>query len=623
MSYALLDRYRVELTYDGEPRTVFPEQKDIALRYAQESGQKWFRVRVADSLVLTGEDFDWLIAIEDSREGCALLGIKIYEKMPGGSEEVRFDGEVILDESTFDRSRCEVLLSVASALDENPLASIWEKEFNLLGGTPKKTIYTSFASVPTGVESSFEVIETEEVINLPGPFWANPDFPAVADGWMLEADDVSVFDYSGPEDFKARRRTRWVREIASNAWDGSATPPGDQTIGGHGWLKVEVSGSFWRWARVVETFEILALTTSETVLSGVGLGQTFFTAYHREFSIFSRIGSIDNQVALGDCLAKFVEGLGLTVKSKYFSINDTFPETDAPYDVPFYRDFLVGDKSDWRRYSASENATRSLVTPKRFFEQLAITHNCFPVVEGDVLRVEHASYFEAQQGLDLVVDHPASIEGLYKYKYLRADFETFITWGQLEQTYDYVEKLNAGQSDFGQTYWDMRGQDCRQRKIEKVAIADFVSCDVQRIVANPEGYTDTGIVFVACARHSGHLLPHVLSNPDVGFTEGRVNALMSPYQLALRHHRHSMAWPAFEVVIKAQAGLPEIPNLEFQAYSVRPYREQVPITVFLPTVTDFNPWQLIRTQLGWGEVSEAEYSLLLGLLEVTTRHTKP
>lgn len=285
-----------------------------------------------------------------------------------------------------------------------------------------------------------------------------------------------------------------------------------------------------------------------------------------------------------DAFEALVDGLtcGLSVVSDFFGINpdSTHPDNEA-YDAALLslQRIVLFQKSDVKRHSSTNKSSAS-VWDMKLKALLSDLWKMFKVkakiMEGDVLRVEHISYFEATAGADYTNE-------------------------------SYVQELEPGGEDIVKnTRFEFVNKACSAYFAGSPITAycgegnaqvkcDLIATDVEFISNNDnaESITDDGWVLMATEVDGGDL--RLLDN----------NRALSWTELHMNYHRHEMAAPG------------TINGADVTPLSLAKYREQPEFSVRHCCYDEFDPENYITTTLGQGKVKNAEQSLLQNILTVS------
>ena len=614
MPHALLDRYKFFLIHAKNERRIYPEQKDAPIQYVKADEQVFFRLRIKNDLTLTKADYAWLLDIELSTDRCLPITVVVKRIRPGNTDLTIYTGIAYLNNATINRSFCEIILKVEAEDNYTKLYAAWEKTVNVLNGATKVCVNTNFANLPAPI-SVFETVDLEVEIDFvsSGDVNTSPTLPPLAgpsgEGWVLYTDEVSGVVRN--PNLTGTRNTRWIRERAS-------VNPGGNAPGG--WVQ---DGAFYN--RYIQSFRDYSRDYSNvlyfTTPAGFGFPEYNFTVeeYRHYYSYLPfENPALCNGIDISEALDKLLEGTGISYRSNFFNINPLGPSPDnAQYNSAQYNRVIIFKRTDIKNPDATNPATVFEMTLKGLQEQLYKTFQVRIFLDGTTLRLEHQSYFENRQGLNLVILYPVAIEGLHVYTYENQNRPAREEWYQDGEdqsqyafgrwTLDYVIDDNC---------FNPTGNTLPTNSI----IADKVMADVQSLVANPGNFQDAGMVFVNTWEYEGEVMIDALA-----YTDGRLGVLnyrMTPQYLGELLWLHKRPYDSAAVITPVVQGFfdPPPPAPIIFALSLQRFKKQVPIVIKFPAIEGFDELLEIKSQIGWGEVTEAEYSLATGELSFTLLH---
>jgi len=595
---ALLDRYIFRLTHNGDTRDITPDQDDVILSDSIEDGQVFYRRSIKNDIAIAGEDFDWLYAIEQGANRCLPIKIEILKRVPGSTPILEFTGSFFTEDCRFTVDRCQITAQVKAEDRYEALYSTWEVERNILDGTPKTQIYTSFRTIDdpdTGNPFSLiEYLTTTETIHIVfgTEQFTDSTFPNTDFGWVMRTESVTFVTGTFID---IKKVVTWQREVTTLSYStGSFVPPSP------GWVPASASNPT-KWSRLTNS-----LLSSEVITNfPVTLPDGFdYKLSERRFAwIVNDLEFFDNAVSLDEVLPVLLTGTGLTLKSEFFEINETgdFPANDV-YTDNREPNIFVMQRSDILRYSQGDPATIAEISLKNFLEILSAKMEVFAVVNGTELSTEHISFYDGVQGIDFdTLQFQTSNEDSNSYTYQK---ETLPTG---EAFYDEEEvKSQSLFKRFAFSY-DIPDNDedipknCLTRPGPVRETIANVLCDVQSMVSNPDAFSDQGLSLLTATDAFG---ARVLDS------NGAANYLMAAKSLAiLRYYRR---------YFKYAYNLEEDVFYTFE--SVKRYKQQTELTFKLLDYSLFNPMEEQKSKLGWGAVDNAEYSLQDGTLKITLLH---
>ena len=367
-------------------------------------------------------------------------------------------------------------------------------------------------------------------------------------------------------------KTTWAREKKTSV----GTPPGD------GWINI--SGT--TWVRPVSVgFPTLSYDASQA-----GISWEVQTV---------NPSPVSNGRILKDLLIAVVDDLGCgfdSVISNFLNINpDATNPSNAAYDYADanFQNLFFFQKSDIVRASASNDATRFETNMKEFLEQIKIAQLFYAITNvGGVktLRIEHYTYFDGSNGLDLTtLDGGKYIVGLDSFK---SDDEVpaFESFGYQES---YRPKFLTQRIDYPATCVTTEGID---------RPANLLNTDFGGLVENPDAGLEGFFLLATHEIAPGEYLMNTLGGEPNG----------------------AFAWenmlPALWADGRYNLGATSTIATTYVVNSVRKSKAQPLIRAKFCCSDEFEPSQLVKSQLGWGEVKTAEQDTELGRISLTLLH---
>ncbi len=525
-----------------------------------------------------------LLAIENSGNRCAEMFITI-DRNCGGTWTPWFTGVFNLNGATWDLYRCEVEIKIEKRDDEDCLQDNKSVEVNLFEeiGTERATV-RPYAQAITIEKLTYKYGPLPNTGFFTTDYWPVAGTPAAA-GW------VSFYNYSAiihDVFFKDVRETRYARQVLN--------VPVGQPAPGAEWIYISTTAGVNKWAKPAALYEC----TEENIPQS---GQ-IYQAYKKECKILGEgggISQIDNGFTLREVLEVFPRKFCpyLIIKSEFFQINpDTVTSTNYVTGQPSkVSNILVFQKSDVKRPAVSGNATKAPATWEKITETLRSMFNVRWRISGNVLRIEHISYFTKTAGFNLTLPKYAAYNtGLKKYSYKTE---------QIPQREEF-KFMEASPGDFAGIPIEYFGGCVSKEGKQNVKThsAGEVSTDVELILNNPDANSNvvanTGLVFIA-ANAAGV----ILAEPPILQTGTRLNNSLAWAQLQRDYHRHYRP---------LRVGI--LNGVPMQFFSVEPTKKGVTLSIPLCCGDVFNPDNLVTTELGEGAVESARYSFRDDMLEI-------
>jgi hypothetical protein len=349
---------------------------------------------------------------------------------------------------------------------------------------------------------------------------------------------------------------------------------------------------FWvRWVAVVVDSLVLIIPTA-LIQIAVGL---ILAGYKPTPTTFSIVGALVSTVVSwayfswmtynkGSTLGKMM--VGITVKSDFFDLNaDASAPSNAAYTAAaaYCQNLVVFQKSDIKRHDASDQARRPAFRMKLadLLNDLKTMFNLDWTITdaGATFRLEHVSYFAPGSGNDYTTA---------KYK------------KELEQDKADAKRLTRFSYRDEQCYAYFKGSpiEIYCGEDEKEVRLTLFSCDISFIVSDDglESIGDDGFVLMTTTDIGGTLY-NITNNRPLAWTELHEN-----------FHKWEMA------------GVGEINGAEVTPLSLKKTRKQPAFIVPHCCDDTFDPYELITTALGDGEVQTAGRNLAKNYLEIEPKY---
>lgn len=554
-------------------REFFPVNNTLQWSWEKEKNFIFKRHKLNTTLIFQDNakesrpDFTDLYRLErDPRERCKDIDVSI-EMLCDGNQEQFWIGKMAAIDGDWNVSFCNT--SIKPRVDDrySCLVNKYEQKVNILRNTETVT-----ASPFVGMIEYITCYYTEQGgiskyinENYSGlPFAACIDGNMSDEGWTLFINQGLWEEGDGTENFGTWSiETTWVREFVSN----------DQDLIGEGWIQVDGG-----YARLVPVAPKQRYNENGQFLE--------------EFELPFPEAGFDNGVPLQVALEKILEVLeceDINIISNFFNINPdgTNPDNSAYQAAEIYlRELVIYQRTDIKRAQANQNATRNELSLKDIFDDFENMFNVYwDVDDDDNWRIEHISYFNSERRLNLLEPmFEEKIRHQWRYKYDTEKLPEQEVWNwPIPQTYHF--------NGLPILYTGACVTDNENEKEKKFPIKNFLT-DIEFILqANDEDIENEGSVLVATSD---------------GFIISETNKWTGDYKLNghlaipnLQHYYHQHNRPQFEGEM----------NEELTVFEtiIRTRRQTIKITFACCDMLLFNPNDLVKTQLGWGEIDRATY----------------
>jgi len=561
--------------------TVTPVNNDIIFTDTKENDQVFFRRKIND-LVFIASDYKTLKGFLDLND-CENYELSIlYQSV------TRWLGVLNLRKGDWQDRICKLDIPVEPKDPASLVLKMWELKSNIFSAASTIVAYPFIGEIECR-ECTQTAVASPPDFPLSSPPTAQCSPPlSTAQGWTITRNEVNgvVQVSTTPPLYESQLNiiTRYCREYVAGS-----LPPGS------GW--VAVTGGY---ARTVVT--ILDNNKSDFDPEDGKLLQ-----YYNVVGLDTETGNqqpVDNGVLLADLLYFFVLRAGLTrVVSNFLNIN---PDGTAPTNIaynaanPNLHYLALFQNSDVKRPGAFENASRGEVSFKELLEMLREVFQIYWRVEGNDLRLEHISYFESNNGLDLTTDAPIQINNLNNFTWKEsklAALEKF-RWAYDTQIRDF-----AG---LPITYDD----GCADPELSPIDHnpGQFYT-DIQTMQRMPEMVGDQGFTLANLAYYSGKY--YFIQENGALSTTRWVNGHLSWANLHANYWRYGR-----------QFSSGQMNGATTSFFSTQKIKEQEPLKAPL-AISDYfglTPEDNIQSELGWGSPDKIEYSVKKCLLNVNLLH---
>jgi len=577
----MIENFTYHIDFGAGEVQVYPLTDDLVFQDNKAQTLGFFRRILETKLIFKGQDYNNFLAIETGGL-CEKLDFDIrYNTGTFYSGEILFRTQNMV----WDYDKCRVEIKIEPKDDYTCLTDEWNIERDIFDVANRYTVKTFQGTIEESI-----CIDPNVAIE---PLATAPYdcFTGGADslGWTLISHSA-ITNIGG--DY--RRVTLYKREAIVVNYVGGVLPqpPGD------GWILVENNPpTNGKYARKLLTLDNLGYTyfnptgTPEEVWfykewQLPGIGQT------------AEIIEISNGLSLNEILELIMPCR--TLRSNLFDINTSGdnPDTD-PYTNPRTREIIVWQKTDVKRYSALQDASRETFTPLKLLEMLALMFNMeLRVINGE-FRFEHITYFDTPQGLDLtILPYSTYIEATNNYKYNSETIPKKEEW----RYYENVSKEYKGYP----VHYNCGALTDPQ---ENLYIFDRVNNDIGYIIYNNNDIDNDGIVMAETANINGQRV--LVSRYIYPLTTAYINGGFSITSLIDHYQR----WDR-PLITGTLNGTPEVFNTAIK----RKIQENIRVKLSAQQWKNFSASELIKTGLGWGEVQSAQWSAKSCTIQLTLLH---
>jgi len=567
-------------------------ESNFTIEWNREVGGKLdYKNELPSKIVFTGSAYQNLLKLERSIYRCDFVNITV-ERWCGSAWVPWFSGRMSNNDGTWDLDRCQLEIKLDDIKQQQCFDENKGTELNLLQNIGiRRTVLinpTNITIEKVTYSTSGSGSDTDPAC-MNNSQWGGSGTPD-SQGWVVYNQHF-IKSYIGGGVYDCNTSTSWAREVTTVAC-GFPSPGPD-------WILVEDTcpGGNQKYARAARLFNCVFTVPNY----GSGYEETDWTC--------SIIGdtttnvAIDNGVPLADVINMFVNSFcpGKTFVSNFFQINPDIVSTInyVTGQRSKTRFITLFQKSDVKRPTVTGNAAKALISWEKLFEALINMFNLRWRVVGNIIRMEHVSYFSKNQGFDLTQPRWAPyMVGKRKYNYQNEDIPA-------REEFKYME---AGFGDFQGAPITYSGGCVAQssRDAIKTYAVDKVTTDVELCLSNPQPdskvVSDDGFVFVAADYDGTNYF--IISEPSI-LGGASLNNSLAWAQL----HRDYHKWDR-----PLSVGVMNYQTTTF--FSTKPTKKGEKITIPLCCGDAFNPDDIITTALGQGTVDKATFSFKNETLEV-------
>lgn len=588
------DHFRYKITDRlGEIFTQPLGANDFTIEWSKDTdaGKRVYTEEFGGEIMFKGEAFQRLLRTEKSIYRCENQNVTIDRKCidENGVETYKnwFNGVISLNSGEWDLDKCTVKIKFEQNKIEKCFEDNKSKTFDFFkAGLSRYNVDT---------QDNYNV-EFEELIctrNTPpngtpsGTLFCGTGTPE-AGNWTETYRRVSINDLGTFEEVRWSRKV-YTRSCIDVAPSETAILIQDNCLGIFGNRK---------YADLVTTFNCKYIPFNTEIEQG------YLYTCEVVGSELSDIKTIPNGVFLNDAIQAIVLEYcpEITVKSDFLQINPENPSsinyvTNTTTKVD---KIMLFQKSDVKRPNALNKATKLEWTFEKLMEALKFMFNLDWRIENDQFVIEHVSFFNKKFGIDATEKkYEKFLKGKRKYTYKNEDIPEREEWIFKEASYgDFVGRPIL------YNYCQTEGS----KKIIKSYALQDVTTDVEFVLQNPDSESeyveDAGIVFIA-TKLNGAGKYYILQ--EAGILDGsKLNNTLSNAILQRDYQKYERPLPR---------GI--MNGIQTNFYSVKNTKQGEVFTIPLDCKTNFDPDDLIKTHLGYGEVDKAVFNFKTCMLELT------
>lgn len=588
---AWIDTFTFSLSHPtAGGHTAYPIIDDLVTGWDSDDNEEFYRAVCDTEFLFKNADYDYLKAIEDSADRCDPVEITITRTCGVGSV-TRFEGLIRMNDLDVNEYGCEIRVTPSPNDDYTDFFLFWEDDVNILSGTPKTTVKSFLGEIEVqrcpalGFDDVFEVFpssppQNDSCLSVPTAGWT-----------MIRNYFKSLIpSATGPAGtYDGVYYTYWAREKVTGA---ASVPPGTNWVNLGGGTYVRELPAMFDASQFIQDPVGAGILQTVFNIAGVTETQTADGGDNYEFEAHE----YDNGVHLSDLFDALLP-VGWSIVSDFYSIN---ADGSAPSNTAYteaatnYADLAWFQLTDVITWNATQNAVKAILSFKGLYEQLRAMDDVRLTVSGQVVRIEHISYFSKNNGIDTTANPHAPLNvGKTQYSYEAGDLPKYekFTW------------LGSPVSDYFEgdpiEYTTCLGEDSGTIDTP----SDRLITDLGFIGIQGDNLGTDGFVAMATAEYEGE--NYIIQGA------GRLNGKMS------RTYKHDKFWRhnRYQATGKINGA-----TVTFESFRRIKVQEGVDAKVGCAALDSYDPNDRMRSDYGWGDVVEARYSEKNCKLTVTLKH---
>ena len=575
---ALINKYKFQIQ-ETTIGTVDVNPINSNIEFGYESGDiERIKKVLSSDIILTNADYQIIKGLEVTGV-CQTINFYI-DVYCSGAWVREFTGLIKIRKCKFNAHKCRVVLGVETNESAKCLNDISQEKVNIYDIPFHPAVYSFVGTIET-ITCTYATY-TDVPISIPAHIFNNSCITA-GQGWTLTENKIrNITAGSTSSLFNCECETTWKRQYVI----GGTMPSGT------GWIAIGLN-----WARAVTTFADPANSYGSYAapLAGDIKEANTITPYFGT----GTAETYDNGTYLNDALPYFVNlgGCTYTVISDFFGIN---PDATAPTNTAYtaaanYRRLVFWKNADVKRPNVVQNSTKMFITFEELFNELKTMFNVeMSVYETSgikYVRIEHVSYFDNTNGLDLTAQW-ANVIKANEYIYLSDKLPS-------QEKFRFQSETDGQNGTFDGSPI-MYDKNCTDAKTIVEFNASLSMTNFAAMLDN-ESVSDTGLAWAATElQNSQNFIRSTSELNDFmtwakfqdqfyyynrPFTSGTVNGVTKTFTLGR---------------IKSE----DVEVINYDGCSFHA----------------LNPVQLIKTKLGWGKVENMKYDAANGKLSLSLLH---
>lgn len=574
---ALSNKYKFSINETSIGTVLIkPLIDNVSLGYESGDIERISKV-LSSEVVLVGSDYQIIKTLES---GGTCQTINFYIDVYCGGAWVReFTGVIKIRKCKFNENKCRVVLGVETNETAKCLNDIAGEKVNIFD-VPFHPVVFSFVGYIETITCPFASFPNTPISTVIHP--TNLTCAPIGQGWTMLDNKIRNITVGTPSGFyNCEMETVWVRQRVT----GGSMPSGT------GWISLGLD-----WVRAVPTVNDYANSYGAyaTPLGGdIREAKTISTIFGNGIAEI-----YDNGTYLADALDYFANlNCSYTIVSDFFGIN---PDGTAPTNTAYtaaanYKQLIFWKNADVKRPNVVNNSTKMFISFEELIDELKamfnVELNVYEVSGTKYVRIEHISYYDNTNGLDLTArwsDVLKAQEYVYSSDKLPRE-ETFAWQSETD--------LQNGTFDGSPIMYDKMCSDAKT----KIEYRAQLSMTNMAAMLDNDAVSDTGLTWAATGLSGGQ-------NFILSVSELNDYMTWAKMQDNFYYYNRPFTTGTINGVTKT-----------FTLGRIR--QEEVEVINFSGCdFHSFNPQQLVKTLIGWGKVANSKYEAKEGKLILSLLH---
>lgn len=569
-------------------------EANLEFQRFDESGAFFWRKQMSDSIIFTGASYEYVKGQTDI-DLCQKVDVQVFQFCSGVSELI-YEGSFTRTDCKIYEDRCKIEVEVKTEDEYTCILTNWEKKYNILEESSSETeieyknplkveflVQDAVLGPPAGYYSTGETLTLAPPCipaTVKGIWWRIVEVNRCVGGVPVPPPDSNSPWFLLNDTCNINGFATWYRQPVTvpvaipngnydlvDPWFGAATPAVDY-----------VSCSNIAFPGCVPVLPPDTTLISEETVTGCNIRYFFRNEIYENTSKLFVSGGRELLPVLQLLVDK--DCPSLTVQSDLFTNAVNYVTGSTQNNL---RALLLFQKSDWTNAGSSEQATLGEMSLKDLLEDLGKIFNIRWRIEGgNILRIEHVSFFAGTVNKDISNDPLNRLKNTYDYSKIEIPVEEIFDWANPATGIEFQGLPIRYDSN------------CTSSEVSEIRTSLFET-EIEKIILNESAGTEGFVLMINGAQNEG----------DFYSENGRITGLFYP--------NAPLSWSALqEDYLTYDRPFKEgFINNNLTTFVAKKLRKQDDINWKECCVSDLESYidDLIQTTQGEAEVQDLSYSL--------------